>query len=120
MLWRGVRRAHGLSLAWALAGVAYGAAALSVVPWALGRSRLASLSDWCAARPAGGCTVEQRDSEWEARHIGRLRRTARGLAIAGTAAAVTLTVFAWRRSRDRQVDVGVSLSRPGATLQLRF
>jgi len=103
-----------------LAGAAYGVAALAVVPWAMGRSRLDSLSSWCASQDGGGCTVEQRDSEWEARHIDRLRRTARGLAIAGTVSAVVLTAVAWRGSRDRRVDVGVSLLEPGATLRLQF
>lgn len=112
-----VRRAR---VAWALAGAAYGATALAILPWAMGRARLNDLSDWCANRPAGGCTVEQRDSEWEARHIDRLRRTARGLAIAGTVSAVVLTAVAWRGSRDRRVDVGVSLLEPGATLRLQF
>lgn len=107
-------------VAWALAGAAYGATALAILPWAMGRARLNDLSDWCANRPAGGCTVEQRDSEWEARHIDRLRRAARGLAIAGTVSAVVLTAVAWRGSRDRRVDVGVSLLEPGATLRLRF
>lgn len=90
------------------------------MPWATGRARINSLSDLCASQAGGGCTVEQRDSEWEARHIDRLRRSARGLAIAGAVSGVALTILAWRGARDREVDVAVSWSTPGTTLRLRF
>ena len=94
--------------------------ALSVVPWAIGRARLNSLSAWCRAQPAGGCTPEQRDAEWDARSIDTQRRAARGLAIAGATSALVLSIVAWRRGRARQLSVGVNLLEPGATLQIRF
>lgn len=107
-------------VAWALAGTAYAAVALSGLPLALGRSRLDSLSDWCTSQPGGGCTAEQRDAEWESRRIETLRRTSRGLAIAGTVTALAFTVFALHGRRDRQLAVGVSLLEPGARLRMRF